>query len=89
MSNVLQATPIVLTAEERAELEGMARSTKSEHRARFKARIVLMAADGAATRAIGRALRGKATVATWSIFSRRHAASKFNADQEAVEMPEN
>jgi transposase-like protein len=56
MSNVLQATPIVLTAEERAELEGMARSTKSEHRTRFKARIVLMAADGAATRAIGRAL---------------------------------
>ena len=34
----------------------MARSTKSEHRTRFKARIVLMAADGAATRAIGRAL---------------------------------
>ena len=56
MSNLLQATPIVLTAEERAELEGMARSTKSEHRTRFKARIVLMAADGAATRAIGRAL---------------------------------
>ncbi len=56
MSSLLQATPIVLTAEERAELEGMARSTKSEHRTRFKARIVLMAADGAATRAIGRAL---------------------------------
>jgi transposase-like protein len=34
----------------------LARSTKTEHRARFKARIVLMAADGAATRAIARAL---------------------------------
>jgi hypothetical protein len=34
-------------------------------------------------------IRGKATVATWSIFGRRHAASKFNADEEAVEMPEN
>src|SRR4249920_1013787 len=55
MSN-LSATPIILTIEERSELEGLARSTKTEHRTRFKARIVLMAADGAATRAIGRAL---------------------------------
>lgn len=56
MSSVGEATPIVLTLEERAELEGLARSTKTEHRARLKARIVLMAAEGAATRAIGRAL---------------------------------
>jgi hypothetical protein len=39
-----------LTSEERAELEGLARSTKTEHRMRLKARIVLMAAEGAATR---------------------------------------
>jgi transposase-like protein len=39
-----------------SSLESLARSTKTEHRTRFKARIVLMAADGAATRAIGRAL---------------------------------
>jgi len=52
----ISATPIILTIEERAELEALARSTKTEHRTRFKARIVLMAADGAATRAIGRAL---------------------------------
>ena len=56
MSSLGEATPIILTPEERAELESLARSTKTEHRTRFKARIVLMAADGAATRAIGRAL---------------------------------
>src|ERR1700761_3573322 len=54
--NSLEATPVTLTSEERAELEGLARSTKTEHRTRRKARIVLMAAEGAATRAIGRAL---------------------------------
>src|ERR1700677_5349121 len=52
----LEATPICLTSDERAELEGLARCVKTEHRTRLKARIVLMAADGAATRAIGRAL---------------------------------
>lgn len=52
----LEATPIRLTSEERTELEGLARSVRTEHRTRLKARIVLMAAEGAATRAIGRAL---------------------------------
>ncbi len=56
MSSLSEATPIILTAEDRAELEGLARSTKTEHRTRLKAQIVLMAAGGAATRAIGRAL---------------------------------
>jgi transposase len=56
MSSLSEATPIVLTAAERVELESLARSTKTEHRTRLKAQIVLMAADGAATRAIGRAL---------------------------------
>jgi hypothetical protein len=54
MSSLGEAT-LVLTSDERAGLEGSARSTKTEQRARFKARIVLMAADGAATRAITRA----------------------------------
>lgn len=49
-----EATSIVLTADERAELESLARSTKTEHRTRFKARIVLEAAGGASTRAIAR-----------------------------------
>ena len=48
------ATTITLTAEERTALEALARSTKSEVRMRDRARIVLLAADGLATRAIGR-----------------------------------
>ena len=35
---------------------GLARSTKTEHRLRQRARIVLLAADGVASRAIGRAV---------------------------------
>jgi transposase len=56
MKSIPEATSIVLTAEERAELEGLARSRKTEHRKRQRARIVLLAADGLATRAIGRAV---------------------------------
>jgi len=54
MSGIPEATPIRLTRDERTELEGLARSTKTEHRLRQRARIILMAADGAASRAIGR-----------------------------------
>jgi len=54
MSGIPEATPIVLTEAERAELEGLARSTKTEHRLRQRARIVLLAAGGMASRAIGR-----------------------------------
>jgi len=56
MSSLSEATPITLAADERVELESLARSTKTEHRTRLKAQIVLMAAEGVATRAIGRAL---------------------------------
>jgi len=52
MSSLSEATPMVA---ERAELECLARSTKTEHRSCRKAQIVLMAADGVA-RAIGCAL---------------------------------
>ncbi len=55
MNSLSQATPIALTNEERSGLARLARSTRMEHRTRLKARIVLMAAEGAATRAIGRA----------------------------------
>src|SRR6476660_1063421 len=54
MRGIPEATVIILMAEERAELEGLARSTKTEHRLRQRARIVLLAADGIASRAIGR-----------------------------------
>ncbi|MBX6330058.1 MAG: helix-turn-helix domain-containing protein, partial [Pseudolabrys sp.] len=54
MSGIPEATPIRLTEAERTELEGLARSTKTEYRLRQRARIVLLAAAGMASRAIGR-----------------------------------
>ena len=75
MSSRCEATPIILTAEERAELEGLARSTKTEHRTRFKARIVLMAADSEATRAIARAL--DCTTGTASKWRVRYAKDRL------------
>jgi transposase len=54
MSGIPEATPIMLTEAERAELEGLARSSKAEYRLRQRARIVLLAAGGKASRAIGR-----------------------------------
>jgi transposase len=54
MSGIPEATPIKLTKEERAELEALARSTRTEYRLRQRARIVLLAADDVASRAIGR-----------------------------------
>ena len=46
MSGIPEATAIILTTAERSELEGLVRSTKTEHRLRrVRARIVLLAAD--------------------------------------------
>ena len=78
--NSLEATPVTLTSEERAELEGLARSTKTEHRTRLKARIVLMAAEGAATRAIGRALG--CTTGTASKWRVRYAKDRLAGSSE-------
>src|ERR1700756_4581753 len=54
MKSIPEATPIILTEAERTELEALARSTKTEYRMRQRARIVLLAAEGVASRAIGR-----------------------------------
>jgi transposase len=54
MRKIPQATPITLTADERQALEALSRSRKSEARMQDRARIVLLAADGIASRAIGR-----------------------------------
>ena len=79
MSSLSEATPIILTADERAELEGLARSTKTEHRTRLKAQIVLMAADGAATRAIGRALGcTTGTASKWRVRYARDRLAGFS-----------
>jgi transposase len=75
MSSIPEATPIVLTAEERAELESLARSTRTEHRLRQRARIVLLAATGTATRAIGREVG--CTTGTASKWRVRYAAHRL------------
>ena len=49
---IREATPIIVSAQERATLEGWARSGTTEHRLVARARIVLLAADGWASRAI-------------------------------------
>src|SRR6266702_909147 len=54
MTGIPEATSIRLTEEERTELLSLARSTKTEYRLRQRARIVLLAAAGMASRAIGR-----------------------------------
>ncbi len=38
-SSIVEATPILLTSEEHAELESLARSTNAEHRARVKDQV--------------------------------------------------
>jgi transposase len=68
MSGIPDATPITLTDEERTTLESLAHSTKTEHRWRQRARIVLMAANGAATRAIARAVHcTTGTASKWRV----------------------
>jgi transposase len=54
MKTIPRATPIALTADERRELDALAVSRKSEVRMRERARIVLLAAGGLGSRAIGR-----------------------------------
>jgi transposase len=74
MSGIPKATPIVLTEEERAELDGLARSTRAEYRLRQRARIVLLAAEGLATRAIARAVG--CTIGTASKWRVRYAEKR-------------
>jgi transposase len=74
MSGIPEATPIVLTEAERAELDGLARSTKTEHRLRQRARIVLLAAQGMATRGIARAVG--CTIGTASKWRVRYAEQR-------------
>src|ERR1700681_2803901 len=72
MSSIPEATAIVLTEAERAELDGLARSTKTAYRLRQRARIVLLAAEGLATRAIARDVG--CTIGTASKWRVRYAA---------------
>ena len=74
MRSIPEATRIELTEAERRELEGLARSTKTEHRLRQRARIVLLAAEGRATRAIARTVR--CTIGTASKWRVRFAGKR-------------
>ncbi len=80
MSGIPEATPIELTVEERSELERLARSTKTEHRMRQRSRIVLMAAEGAATRAIARTVG--CTIGTASKWRVRFAEQRLSGLDE-------
>jgi len=75
MKRIPDATAIILTAAERTELDGLVRSTKTEHRLRQRARIVLLAADGLATREIGR--RVGCTTGTASKWRVRYASLRL------------
>lgn len=75
MRSIPEATVIELTVDERRELEVLARSTRSEHRLRQRARIVLLAADGVASREIGR-IAG-CTTGTASKWRVRYAARRL------------
>lgn len=75
MKRIAEATRIVLTTAERAELEGLARSTRTEHRLRQRARIVLLAAAGETTRAIARQIG--CTIGTASKWRVRYAALRL------------
>ena len=83
MRGIPEATVIILMAEERAELKGLARSTKAEHRLRQRARIVLLAADGVASRAIGRAVG--CTTGTASKWRVRYAEKRLAGLDETGE----
>jgi transposase len=65
---IQEATPIILTAEERVTLEGWVRSGTTEQRLVARARVVLLAAAGLGSRAIGRELGcARGVVSKWRV----------------------
>jgi hypothetical protein len=64
-----------MTEAERVELDGLVRSGKTEHRLRQRARIVLLAAAGMSTRAIGR--KAGCTTGTASKWRVRYAEQRL------------
>lgn len=81
MSSIEEATAIDLTLGERAALERLVRSRKTEHRLRQRARIVLLAASGASTRSIARSVR--CTIGTASKWRVRYAADRLAGFDES------
>ena len=74
--NIQEATPIVLTEQERSDLEAMIRSPKTEHGIVERARIVLLAAEGRSTRSIAAELGSwPGRVSRWRV---RFAADRLD-----------
>ena len=79
MNHIPEATPIVLTLKERSELDGLVRSRKTQHRQHLRARIVLLAADGLATREIGRRVGcTTGTASKWRVRYAKHRLAGFD-----------
>jgi transposase len=78
---IQEATPIALTAAERATLAGWVRSGKTEHRLVERARIVLLAGDGWGSRAIAREVGcARGVVSRWRVrFARDRLAGLADA----------
>ena len=87
MKSIPDATPITLSADERGILETLARSQKAQHRKRQRARIVLMAGDGVATRAIARTVGCTiGTASKWRVrFSGKRMAGLDDAGGRGAE----
>lgn len=87
MKSIPEATVIVLTAEERSTLESLSRSRKTQYRLRQRSRIVLMAADGMATRAIARAIPCTiGTASKWRVrFARQRLAGLDESGRRGAE----
>jgi transposase len=78
---IQEATPIVLSADERSTLESWVRSGTTEQRLVERARIVLAAATGTGSRAIGRELGcARGMVSKWRLrFARERLAGLADA----------
>jgi transposase len=78
---IRDATPIVLTADERSTLESWVRSGTTEHRLVERAQVVLLAAAGTGSRAIGRELGcARGVVSKWRLrFARERLAGLADA----------
>jgi transposase len=76
-----EATPIVLTADERTALEGWVRSGVIEHRLVERARVVLLAAAGMASRRVAREVGcARGVVSKWRVrFARDRLAGLADA----------
>jgi transposase len=78
---IQDATPIVLTADERTTLEGWVRSGAIEHRLVERARVVLLAAAGMASRRVAREVGcARGVVSKWRVrFARDRLAGLADA----------